>query len=109
MAPRACIRDVGRAMNYSYAEVDRIAKMIPTMLGITIDKALDINPELKAAYNNEERVKSLIDVSKSLEGLPRHSSTHAAGVVISSKPLVEYVPLQKNEDSIVAQFDMTTL
>lgn len=109
MAPRACIRDVGRAMNYSYAEVDRIAKMIPTMLGITIDKALDINPELKAAYNNEERVKALIDVSKSLEGLPRHSSTHAAGVVISSKPLVEYVPLQKNEDSIVAQFDMTTL
>lgn len=109
MAPRACIRDVGRAMNYSYAEVDRIAKMIPTMLGITIDKALDINPELKAAYNNEERVKALIDVSKSLEGLPRHSSTHAAGVVIASKPLVEYVPLQKNEDSIVSQFDMTTL
>lgn len=109
MAPRACIRDVGRAMNYSYAEVDRIAKMIPTMLGITIDKALEINPELKAAYNNEERVKHLIDVSKDLEGLPRHSSTHAAGVVISSKPLVEYVPLQKNEDSIVAQFDMTTL
>ena len=109
MAPRACIRDVGRAMNYSYAEVDRIAKMIPTMLGITIDKALEINPELKAAYNNEERVKHLIDVSKDLEGLPRHSSTHAAGVVIASKPLVEYVPLQKNEDSIVAQFDMTTL
>ena len=109
MAPRACIRDVGRAMNYSYAEVDRIAKMIPTMLGITIDKALEINPELKSAYNNEERVKHLIDVSKDLEGLPRHSSTHAAGVVIASKPLVEYVPLQKNEDSIVAQFDMTTL
>lgn len=109
MAPRVCIRDVGRAMNYSYAEVDRIAKMIPTMLGITIDKALEINPELKAAYNNEERVKNLIDISKDLEGLPRHSSTHAAGVVIASRPLVEYVPLQKNEDSIVAQFDMTTL
>lgn len=109
MAPRVCIRDVGRAMNYSYAEVDRIAKMIPTMLGITIDKALEINPELKAAYNNEERVKQLIDLSKDLEGIPRHSSTHAAGVVIASKPLVEYVPLQKNEDSIVAQFDMTTL
>lgn len=109
MAARACIRDVGRAMNYSYAEVDRIAKMIPTMLNMTIDKALEINPELKEAYKNEERVKALIDVSKSLEGLPRHSSTHAAGVVIASKPLVEYVPLQKNEDSIVAQFDMTTL
>ena len=109
MAPRVCIRDVGRAMNYSYAEVDRIAKMIPTMLNITIDKSLEINPELKKAYNEEERVKTLIDVSKNLEGLPRHSSTHAAGVVISSKPLVEYVPLQKNEDSVVAQFDMTTL
>jgi DNA polymerase III subunit alpha len=109
MAPRACIRDVGRAMNYSYAEVDKIAKMIPTMLGITIDKALEINPELKAAYNTDERVKELIDVSKDLEGLPRHSSTHAAGVVIASKPLVEYVPLQKNDESIVAQFDMTTL
>lgn len=109
MAARACIRDVGRAMNYSYAEVDRIAKMIPTMLGITIEKALDLNPELKAAYDGEERVKNLIDVSRDLEGLPRHSSTHAAGVVIASKPLVEYVPLQKNEEMIVTQFGMTTL
>ena len=109
MAARLCIRDVGRAMNYSYAEVDRVAKMIPTMLGITIEKALDLNPELKAAYDSDDRVKNLIDVSKTLEGLPRHSSTHAAGVVIASKPLVEYVPLQRNEDNIVAQFDMTTL
>lgn len=109
MAPRICIRDVGRAMNYSYAEVDKIAKAIPNMLGITIDKALEINPELKSAYDNDERVKILIDVSKDLEGLPRHSSTHAAGVVIASKPLVEYVPLQKNDESIVSQFDMTTL
>ena len=109
MAARLCLRDVGRAMNYSYAEVDRIAKMIPTMLGITIEKALDLNPELKAAYESEDRVKTLIDVSRTLEGLPRHSSTHAAGVVIASKPLVEYVPLQRNEDMIVTQFDMTTL
>ena len=109
MAARLCIRDVGRAMNYSYAEVDRVAKMIPTMLGITIEKALDMNPEFKAAYDTDDRVKTLIDVSRTLEGLPRHSSTHAAGVVIASKPLVEYVPLQKNEDNIVAQFDMTTL
>ena len=109
MAARICIRDVGRAMNYSYAEVDRVAKMIPTMLGITIEKALDMNPEFKAAYDTDDRVKTLIDVSRTLEGLPRHSSTHAAGVVIASKPLVEYVPLQKNEDNIVAQFDMTTL
>lgn len=109
MAPRACIRDVGRAMNYTYAEVDRISKMIPTMLGITIDKALELNPELKNEYDTNERVKTLIDVSKDLEGLPRHSSTHAAGVVIASKPLVEYVPLQKNEEMIVTQFGMTTL
>ena len=109
MAARACIRDVGRAMNYAYAEVDRIAKMIPTVLGITIEKALELNPELKQAYDNEERVKQLIDISKDLEGLPRHSSTHAAGVVIASKPLVEYVPLQKNEENIVTQFDMNTL
>ena len=109
MAPKACIRDVGRAMDYTYAEVDRIAKMIPTVLGITIDKALEMNPELKNAYDTEERVKHLIDISRDLEGLPRHSSTHAAGVVIASKPLVEYVPLQKNEEMIVTQFGMTTL
>ncbi len=109
MAARLCIRDVGRAMNYSYSEVDKIAKMIPTMLGITIEKALDLNPELKTAYDSDERVKNLIDVSMDLEGLPRHSSTHAAGVVIASKPLVEYVPLQKNDESIVTQFGMTTL
>lgn len=109
MAARLCIRDVGRAMNYSYAEVDRIAKMIPTMLGITIEKALETNPELKEAYDSDDRVKTLIDISRKLEGLPRHSSTHAAGVVIASKPLVEYVPLQKNDEMIVTQFGMTTL
>lgn len=109
MAPRMCIRDVGRAMNYSYAEVDRISKMIPTVLGITIDKALEMNPELKEVYDTDERVKNLIDISKNLEGLPRHSSTHAAGVVIASRPLVDYVPLQKNEEMIVTQFGMTTL
>ncbi|EJO5346875.1 DNA polymerase III subunit alpha [Clostridium botulinum] len=109
MAARACIRDVGRAMNYPYAEVDRIAKMVPTVLGITINKALELNPELKKAYDNEQRVKELIDVAIALEGLPRHTSTHAAGVVIASQPLVNYVPLQKNEESIVTQFTMGTL
>ncbi|GAB6149464.1 DNA polymerase III subunit alpha [Clostridium novyi] len=109
MAPRACIRDVGRAMNYSYAEVDRIAKMIPTVLGITIDKALEMNPELKEAYDIDSRVKELIDVARDLEGLPRHTSTHAAGVVIASQSLVNYVPLSKNEEAIVTQFTMTTL
>ena len=109
MAPRACIKDVGRAMSYSYAEVDRITKMIPTMIGITIDKALEMNPELKKIYDSEDRVKNLIDISKDLEGLPRHSSTHAAGVGIASRPLVDYVPLQKNDEMIVTQFGMTTL
>ncbi|HCL4438906.1 TPA: DNA polymerase III subunit alpha [Clostridium botulinum] len=109
MAARACIRDVGRAMNYPYAEVDRIAKMIPTVLNITINKALELNPELKEVYDNGERVRELIDVARALEGLPRHTSTHAAGVVIASQPLVNYVPLQKNEESIVTQFTMGTL
>lgn len=109
MAARACIRDVGRAMNYPYSEVDRIAKMIPTMLNITIDKALELNPELNAAYEQEPRTKDLIDVARALEGLPRHTSTHAAGVVIASNPLVTYVPLQRNEGNIVTQFTMGTL
>lgn len=109
MAPRACIRDVGRAMNYSYAEVDRIAKMIPSVLNITIDKSLEMNSELNSLYEDDQRVESLIDIAKALEGLPRHSSTHAAGVVIASQPLVNYVPLQKNDEMIVTQFPMGTL
>jgi DNA polymerase-3 subunit alpha len=96
-------------LNYPYAEVDAVAKMIPMQLNITIDKALEFNPELRKEYEENDRVKYLIDISKSLEGLPRHSSTHAAGVVISSAPLDEYVPLAKNEDTIVTQFPMTTL
>ncbi len=109
MAPRACIRDVGRALDYSYAEVDKIAKMIPQMPGITIEKALEYNSELKLIYDDDERCSYLIDIAKKLEGLPRHTSTHAAGVVIASEPLVSFVPLQKNEDSIVTQFTMGAL
>lgn len=109
MAARAAIRDVGRALNFPYAEVDVIAKMIPFELGMTIDKAIELNPELKDKYEKDEKIRRLIDISRSLEGLPRHASTHAAGVVISSEPLVKYVPLQKNEGSIVTQFTMTTL
>ncbi|ORX23199.1 DNA polymerase III subunit alpha [Thermoanaerobacterium sp. PSU-2] len=109
MAARAAIRDVGRALNFPYAEVDVIAKMIPFELGMTIDKAIELNPELKDKYEKDEKIRQLIDISRSLEGLPRHASTHAAGVVISSEPLVKYVPLQKNEGSIVTQFTMTTL
>ncbi|WP_027307624.1 DNA polymerase III subunit alpha [Caloramator sp. ALD01] len=109
MAARAVIRDVGRALNYPYAEVDRIAKMIPMELNITIDRALELNPELRQEYENNERIRYLIDISKSLEGLPRHSSTHAAGVVIASAPLVEFVPLSKNDEAVVTQFPMTIL
>ncbi|AST58346.1 DNA polymerase III subunit alpha [Thermoanaerobacterium thermosaccharolyticum] len=109
MAARAAIRDVGRALNFPYAEVDAIAKMIPFEPGMTIDKAIGLNPELKEKYENDEKIRQLIEISRSLEGLPRHASTHAAGVVISSEPLVKYVPLQKNEGSIVTQFTMTTL
>ena len=109
MAPRACIRDVGRALDYSYAEVDKIAKMIPQMIGISIEKALEMNKELKMLYDDDDRCSYLIDIAKRLEGLPRHTSTHAAGVVIASEPLVKFVPLQKNEDSIVTQFTMGAL
>ncbi|NLC67584.1 MAG: DNA polymerase III subunit alpha [Clostridiaceae bacterium] len=109
MAARAVVRDVGRALDISYAEVDTVAKMIPFQLGMTIDKALDLNPELREAYNRDARIKELIDTSRQLEGMPRHASTHAAGVVISREPIVEYVPLQRNEDSITTQFPMKTL
>ena len=109
MAARAVIRDVGRALNLPYGEVDTVAKMIPTTLGITIEKALKVNPELQDLYNSNEEIKYLIDMSKRLEGLPRHSSTHAAGVVIAEKPVVEYVPLSSNEGVMTTQFPMTTL
>ncbi|WP_202813796.1 DNA polymerase III subunit alpha [Defluviitalea phaphyphila] len=109
MSARAVIRDVGRALNMPYAEVDKVAKMIPSELGITIDRALEINHELRNLYENDEKVNYLIDMSKRLEGLPRHSSTHAAGVVISKEPVVEYVPLSASDGNINTQFTMTTL
>ena len=110
MAARGVIRDVGRVMDLPYAQCDAIAKMIPTELNITIDKAMKMNPELRGLYEADETVKKLIDMSKRLEGLPRHTSMHAAGVVISQKPVVEYVPLSRASDgSLVTQFTMTTL
>ncbi|PYG86962.1 DNA polymerase-3 subunit alpha [Ruminiclostridium sufflavum DSM 19573] len=109
MAARNAIRDVGRALDISYGNVDTVAKMIPFQLGITIDKALEINPELKKKYNEEEETKLLIDMARSLEGLQRHASTHAAGVVISKKPIVEYVPLQMNDNNVTTQFTMGLL
>ena len=110
LAARGVIRDVGRVMDLPYAFVDSIAKMIPQELNITIDKALKENPELRQTYENDEQVKNLIDMAKRLEGLPRHSSMHAAGVVISQKSVDEYVPLSRAADgTITTQFTMTTL
>lgn len=110
MAARAAIRDVGRALNIPYAEVDVIAKKIPFELGITIDRALEVNQDLDRMYNEDLKVKKLIDAARALEGLSRHSSIHAAGVVITSEPVVEYVPLQRSEEGgITTQFTMGLL
>ncbi|HEY6939223.1 MAG TPA: DNA polymerase III subunit alpha [Terriglobales bacterium] len=110
MAAKAAIKDVGRAMEIPYAEVDRIAKMVPTTLNITIDRALEDSPPLKTAYENEGQVKQLIDTAKKLEGLVRNSGVHAAGVVISPRPLIELVPLHRTKnDEIVTAFDMTAI
>jgi len=109
MAARAVIRDVGRALDMPYGDVDVIAKMIPFQPGMSIDKALELNPELKQQYEEDEKVRELINTARLLEGMPRHASTHAAGVVISKDPLTEYVPLQKSEGSVTTQFTMGLL
>ena len=109
MKAKAVTRDVGRALAMPYAEVDRVAKMIPADLGMTLKKAIEQSPDLKAAYNEEEDVKNLLDMSLRLEGLPRHSSTHAAGVIICDKPVSEYVPLNTNDGVVTTQFPMGTL
>lgn len=110
MSARMVIRDVGRALDLPYASVDMIAKMIPNELNITIDKALQTSPDLKKTYESDPQVRRLIDMSKKLEGLPRHASMHAAGVVIGQEPIEEYVPLSKgSEDAITTQFTMTTI
>lgn len=109
MAARGSIRDVGRALNIAYGEVDKIAKEIPTELGMTIEKALEVNKNLKREYDSNLKVKKLIDYSRAVEGLPRHTSTHAAGVVISKEPITNYVPLTRNKDAITTQFNMIEL
>lgn len=110
MAARMAVRDVGRVMAIPYAQVDKVAKMIPMELGITIEKALAHNPELRQAYEADEVTKNLIDMSMRLEGLPRHTSIHAAGVVIGSEPLDEFVPLSRGADNVITtQFTMTTI
>nr|WP_051411177.1 DNA polymerase III subunit alpha [Acetivibrio clariflavus] len=109
MAARGAIRDVGRALDIPYNEVDVIAKMIPMQIGMSIDKALEINPELRARYEQDSKVKELIDTARLFEGMPRHASTHAAGVVISKEPITNYVPLNRNDECITTQFPMGQL
>jgi len=109
MAARGVIRDVGRVLGMSYQDVDKVAKAVPFELGMTLEKALKVSPELSAAYNGDENVKKLIDMGLSLEGMPRHASTHAAGVLITSAPVTEYVPLQKNDEVITTQYPMGIL
>ena len=109
MAARGAIRDVGRALNFSYAETDIVAKLVPTTLHITLKEALQVSPKLKEMYDGDPRVRKLIDTAMSLEGMPRNTSTHAAGVVITADPVCSYVPLSRNDDTIVTQYTMTTI
>ena len=109
MGAKAAIRDVGRVLDIGYNKVDKVAKEIPFALGMTIDKALDTNPNLKELYDQDPETKEIINISKQIEGMLRHASTHAAGVVISKNPVDEYVPLYKHQDAITTQFTMTTL
>ncbi len=109
MAARGAIRDVGRALGISYSNVDKVAKLIPRELNITIESALKSSPELVEMYNSDKEVKTLVDTAKTVEGMPRHASTHAAGVVITRDPIDTYVPLALNDNSVVTQFTMTTL
>ena len=109
MKAKQAVRDVGRALDVSYAETDAIAKAIPFDLGMTIQKALETNPELKAMYDSDANARQVIDMAKSLEGMPRHASTHAAGVVISKAPIDEYVPMYLSDKGPATQFPMTTI
>ncbi len=109
MAARAAIRDVGRAMDIAYAVCDRTAKLIPQTLGMTIDDALKQSKELRAEYENDATIRDLVDMARKVEGMPRHASTHAAGVVISDRPVSDYVPLGLNDGAVVTQYTMTTL
>lgn len=109
LAAKAAVRDVGRALGLSYSIVDNVAKQIPNELNITLDKALVRSAEFRALYDSSSEIKELIDMSRKVEGMPRHASTHAAGVVITRDPVVSYVPLAKNDEAVVTQFTMTTL
>ena len=109
MAARAAVRDVGRVMGMTYQDVDRVAKLIPMELKMTLKKALEVSPDLKALYDGDNQVHELIDTSLKVEGMPRHASTHAAGVVITREPATEYVPLSTNDGLPVTQFNMVEI
>ena len=109
MKAKGVVRDVGRALGMSFAETDRIAKLVPDDLKMTINKALEAEPDLQNLYDTDPQVKKLLDTARRLEGLSRHASTHAAGVVITKRPVYEYVPLARNDESIVCQYTMVTL
>ena len=109
MQARGSVRDVGRVLDIPYAAVDRIAKMIPSAINMTIQKALALSPDLMKAYNSDDTAKQIIDVARSIEGMPRNITMHAAGVVITDRPVSDYVPLAKSDESVVTQFTMTTL
>ena len=109
MAARAAVRDVGRVMNMTYAEVDAVAKAIPGGINTTLDEALQQSQTLRAMYDGDDRLHQLIDTARAIEGMPRHASTHAAGVVITEQPVYAYVPLASNDGALVCQFQMTTL
>ncbi|MBQ7523047.1 MAG: DNA polymerase III subunit alpha, partial [Oscillospiraceae bacterium] len=109
LAARGAIRDVGRVMGFSFAETDVVAKLVPQTVHITLDQALEVSPKLKELYDGDDRVRELIDTARAVEGMPRNTSTHAAGVVITKRPVCDYVPLATNDDTIVTQYTMTTL
>ena len=109
LAARGAIRDVGRVLSMTFAETDVVAKQVPMAINMTLDEALSLSKPLRDMYESNDRVRQLIDISRALEGMPRHASTHAAGVVITEKPVMEYVPLAQNDESVVCQYPMTTL
>ena len=109
MAARAAVRDVGRVMGLPYNTCDRVAKLIPSELGMTIEKAMASSADLRTLYETDTQTKELINMSKKIEGMPRHASTHAAGVVIADKVVSDYVPLALNDEAVVTQFTMTEL
>ena len=109
MAARAALRDVGRAMALPYGVVDQVAKLVPGELNITLDKALAKSKEFREKYETDQQARGLIDMARKVEGMPRHASTHAAGVVITDRPVMDYVPLAKNDDVVVTQYTMTAI